>query len=110
MNSQLTVREKALNSACRRRLADSPSSRWQWALACGLPLVGIVPVWIHARSRRTMLPGLYGLTALASSSFAVITMFGAISPPAGGLQSPQQTPGASRGASLLLMLTAAAAL
>jgi hypothetical protein len=109
MNHQLTVREEALNTACRRRLADSPSSRWLWALACGLPLLGIVPLWIHARSRRTMLPGLYGLTALASSSFAVITMFGAISPPAGGLQSPQQTPGPSRGPSLLLMLTAMAA-
>ena len=109
MNHQLTVREEALNTACRRRLADSPSSRWLWALACGLPLLGIVPLWIHARSRRTMLPGLYGLTALASSSFAVITMFGAISPPAGGLQSPQQTPGPSREPSLLLLLTAAAA-
>jgi hypothetical protein len=109
MNHQLTVREEALNTACRRRLADSPSSRWLWALACGLPLLGIVPLWIHARSRRTMLPGLYGLAALASSSFAVITMFGAISPPAGGLQSPQQTPGPSRGPSLLLMLTAMAA-
>jgi hypothetical protein len=109
MNHQQTVREEALNTACRRRLADSPSSRWLWALACGLPLLGIVPLWIHARSRRTMLPGLYGLTALASSSFAVITMFGAISPPASGLQSPQQTPGPSRGSSLLLMLTAMAA-
>ena len=109
MNRQLTVREEALNTACRRRLADSPSSRWLWALACGLPLLGIVPLWIHARSRRTMLPGLYGLTALASSSFAVISLFGAISPPAGGLQSPQQTPGPSRGPSLLLLLTAAAA-
>ena len=109
MNRQLTAREAALNTACRRRLADSPSTRWLWALACGLPLLGIVPLWIHARSRRTILPGLYGLTALASSSFAVITLFGAISPPAGGLQSPQQTPGSSRGASLLLLLTAAAA-
>ena len=109
MNHQQTVREEALNTACRRRLADSPSSRWLWALACGLPLLGIVPLWIHARSRRTMLPGLYGLTALASSSFAVISLFGAISPPAGGLQSPQQTPGPSRGPSLLLLLTAAAA-
>jgi hypothetical protein len=102
-------REDTQNSACRRRLADSPSTRWLWALACGVPLLGIVPLWIHARSRRTLLPGLYGLTALASSSFAVITLFGAISPPAGGLQSPQQTPGSSRGASLLLWLTAAAA-
>jgi hypothetical protein len=109
MNRQLTVREEALNTACRRRLTDSPSRRWLWALACGLPLLGIVPLWIHARSRRTMLPGLYGLTALASSTFALITMFGAISPPAGDLQSPQQTPGPSRGASLLLLLTAMAA-
>jgi hypothetical protein len=111
MNRELTVREEALNTACRRRLADSPSTRWLWALASCLPLLGIVPLWIHARSRRTLLPGLYGLTALASSSFAVITLFGAISPPAGGLQSPQQTPTprSSRGASLMLLLTAAAA-
>jgi hypothetical protein len=108
MNRQLTAREEAFNTACHRRLADSPNRRWQWALACGLPLLGIVPLWIHARSRRTMLPGLYGLTALASSTFAVITMFGAISPPAGSLQSPQQTPGPSRGPSLLLLLTAMA--
>jgi len=102
-------RQETLNSACRRRLADSPSTRWLWALACGLPLLGIVPLWIHARSRRTLLPGLYGLTALASSSFAVITIFGTLSPPPGALQSPQQTPGASRGSSLLLLLTTAAA-
>jgi hypothetical protein len=75
MNRELTVREEALNTACRRRLADSPSTRWLWALASCLPLLGIVPLWIHARSRRTLLPGLYGLTALASSSFAVITLF-----------------------------------
>jgi hypothetical protein len=109
MNRELTVREEALNTACRLRLADSPSTRWLWALASGLPLLGIVPLWIHARSRRTLLPGLYGLTALASSSFAVITLFGTISPPAGGLQSPQQTHRSNRGASLLLLMTAAAA-
>jgi hypothetical protein len=56
-----------------------------------------------------MLPGLYGLTALASGTFAVITMLGAISPPAGGVGSPQQAPGPSRGPSLVLLLTAMAA-
>jgi hypothetical protein len=56
-----------------------------------------------------MLPGLYGLTALASSTFALITMFGAISPPAGDLQSPLQTPGPSRGPSLFFLLSAMAA-
>jgi len=103
------TRHGDLNSACRRRLADSPSTRWLWALACGLPLLGIVPLWIHARSRRTLLPGLYGLTALASCTFAVITIFGTISPPAGGVGSPQQPSGPSRGTSLLLLLTAMAA-
>ena len=102
-------RQETLNSACRRRLADSPSSRWLWALACGLPLFGIVPLIIHARSRRTLLPGLYGLTALASGSFAVITIFGTLSPPAGSGGSPQQPSDSSRGHSLVLLLTAMAA-
>jgi len=105
----MATRHGDLNSACLRRLADSPSTRWLWALACGLPLLGIVPLWIHARSRRTLLPGLYGLTALASCTFAVITIFGTISPPAGGVGSPQQPSGPSRGTSLLLLLTAMAA-
>lgn len=109
MNRQLTVREEALNTACRRRLADSPSRRWLWALACGLPLLGIVPLWIHARSRRTWIPGLYGLTALASATFAVITVFGAISAPTGVGASPQQPPGSNRGPTLLVLLTAMAA-
>jgi hypothetical protein len=102
-------RQAALNSACRRRLADSPSSRWLWALACGLPLLGIVPLFIHARSRRTLLPGLYGLTALASGSFVVITIFGTLNPPAGEVGSPQQPSDPNRGANLVLLLTAMAA-
>jgi hypothetical protein len=102
-------RQEALNSACRRRLADSPSTRWLWALACGLPLLGIVPLWIHARRRRTLIPGLYGLTALASGSFAAITIFGTVSPPVGGVRSPQQPSDPGRGPSLVLLLTAMAA-
>ena len=101
-------RQETLNSACRRRLADSPGTRWLWALACGLPLLGIVPLWLHARSRRTLLPGLYGLTALASCTFAVITIFGSLSPPVGGGVSPQQPSGSNRGQSLLFLLTAMA--
>ena len=102
-------RQETLNNACRRRLADSPNRRWLWALACGLPLLGIVPLIIHARSRRTLLPGLYGLTALASGSFAVITIFGTLSPPAGSGGSPQQPSDSSQGHSLVLLLTAMAA-
>ena len=101
-------RQEALNSACRRRLADSSSTRWLWALACGLPLLGIVPLWIHARSRRTLVPGLYGLTALASGTFALITIFGTLSPPTGGLAAPQQPSDPNRWPSLLLSLTAMA--
>jgi len=109
MKRELTAREAALNAACRLRLADSSSTRWRWALASGLPLVGIVPLWIHARSRRTWIPGLYGLTALASATFAVITVFGAISAPTGVGASPQQPPGSNRGPTLLVLLTAMAA-
>ena len=109
MNRQRSPREEALNTACRLRLADSPSTRWRWALACGLPLLGIVPLWLHARSRRTLLPGLYGLTLLASGSFAMITLFGTLSPPPGGVNSPQQPSDPSRGPSLVLLLTAMAA-
>jgi len=109
MNRQRTAREAALNAACRLRLADRPSTRWRWALASALPLVGMVPLLIHARSRRTWIPALYGLTALASGTFAVITLFGAINPPAGGGASPQQPPGTNRGPTLLVLLTAMAA-
>jgi len=109
MKRPLTTRQAALNAACRLRLADRPSTRWRWALASALPLLGIVPLLIHARSRRTWIPALYGLTALASATFAVITVFGAINPPAGAGGSTPQPPGASQGPTLLVLLTAMAA-
>ena len=109
MNRHLTAREAALNAACRLRLADRPSTRWRWALASALPLVGIVPLFLHARSRRTLLPALYGLTALASITFAVITVFGASSPPPGAGGTTSQAPGSNRGPTLLVLLTAMAA-
>jgi len=109
MNRQRTAREAALNAACHLRLADRPSTRWRWALASGLPLLGIVPLWLHARSRRTWIPALYGLTGLASATFAVITVFGASSPPPGAGGSTPQAPGANRGPTLLVLLTAMAA-
>jgi hypothetical protein len=104
----MVSRQAAQMIACRRRLADSPSRRWLWALACGLPLLGIVPLWIHARSRRTLLPCLYGLMAMASCTFALITIFGTVSPSGGGVGSPQQPSDPSRGLGLLLLLTAMA--
>jgi len=109
MKRPLTTRQAALNAACRWRLADRPSTRWRWALASALPLVGIVPLLIHARSRRTWIPALYGLTALASATFAVITVFGAISAPSGAGGPTPQPPGASQGPTLLVLLTAMAA-
>jgi hypothetical protein len=109
MNRQRTAREAALNAACRLRLADRPSTRWRWALASALPLLGIVPLLLHARSRRTWIPALYGLTALASATFAVITVFGAISLPPGPGGTTPQVPGANRGPTLLVLLTAMAA-
>jgi len=109
MKRPLTTRQAALNAACRLRLADRPSTRWRWALASALPLLGIVPLLIHARSRRTWIPALYGLTALASATFAVITVFGAISAPSGAGGSTPQPPGANQGPTLLVLLTAMAA-
>ncbi len=105
----MSTRQEALDAACRRRLADGSRARWLWALAAGVPLVGMVPLAIHARSRRSLIPALYGLAALASVSFAVITIFGAIKPPGGAASSDAQPRNSDSGTTLLLYLSAMAA-
>ncbi len=58
-------------SAFRRRLADGQRARWLWALGSGLPGIGLVVLVAHGRSRRSLTPALFGLTALAAGGFAL---------------------------------------
>lgn len=62
--------------AFRRRLADRPGQRWLWAVASGIPWLGLAPLLLHALTRRTVTPALHGLTALAAAGFALGTYAG----------------------------------
>ncbi len=62
--------------ACRRRLSDGPRERLLWALGSGLPWVGLAVLLLHGLTRRTITPFLFGLTALASVGFLVLTLGG----------------------------------
>ena len=62
--------------AFHRRLADGGRVRWAWALASGLPLLGLPVLLVHARSRRTLTPLLFALASMASVAFAVATVVG----------------------------------
>lgn len=57
--------------AFRRRLADGPRQRWLWALGSAVPGFGLVVLFRHGISRRTVTPALYGVTALAAAGFAI---------------------------------------
>ncbi|WP_216910013.1 hypothetical protein [Synechococcus sp. CCY 0621] len=62
--------------ACRRRLTDGSGERWLWALGSSLPWVGLAVLLLHALTRRTVTPFLYGLTALGAVGFLVLTLGG----------------------------------
>jgi hypothetical protein len=62
--------------ACRRRLGDGAGERWLWALGSSLPWVGLAVLLLHALTRRTITPFLYGLTALGALGFLVLTLGG----------------------------------
>ncbi|MBD2549331.1 hypothetical protein H6G65_07005 [Microcystis elabens FACHB-917] len=62
--------------ACRRRLTDGSGERWLWALGSSLPWVGLAVLLLHALTRRTITPFLYGLTALGAVGFLVLTLGG----------------------------------
>jgi hypothetical protein len=72
--------------AFRRRLADGPRQRWAWAVGSGLPVAGV--------------PLLFGLGALASVGFALLTVVGAPRDPSSRSWSPRS------GIALLAVLTA----
>ena len=92
----LTPRERQ-ELACRLRLADSRPQRWAWALGSSLPLVGLPVLIVHAVSRRTVLPTLFGISAVAMSAFATLTMVAA-------LRNPADPPPPQKEAPLLLIL------
>ena len=56
--------------AFRRRLADGPRQRWAWAVGSGLPVVGLPVLLVHAVTRRTGVPLLFGLGALGQDRAA----------------------------------------
>lgn len=84
--------------AMRRRLQDRPRQRWFWAVGSALPLLGLPLLLVHAWTRRSLLPFLYGLMTQALVGFVVLTLGGPAVP----------GPGASRQGSAdsgLLLLT-----
>lgn len=86
--------------ALRRRLADGPRQRWAWAVGSGLPVVGLPVLLLHAVTRRTGVPLLYGFGALASVGFVLLTVVGAPQDPSSRSWSPRS------GIGLLAMLAA----
>ena len=58
----------------RRRLADTCSQRWLWALGCALPVLGLPALLWHGLRRRTAIPFIYGLTTQALAAFVLATV------------------------------------
>lgn len=85
---RLTPRERQ-ELACRLRLSDSRPQRWVWALMSSLPLVGLPVLVFHGVTRRTAVPALFGISAVAMSAFAFLTLVAALRQP-GDLPAPQQ--------------------
>ena len=103
--STLRVRKE---TAMRRRLADTCSQRWLWALGCALPVLGLPALLWHGLRRRTAIPFIYGLTTQALAAFVLATV-------ASSLWAPQVPLGAeeprddARGATPLALVLAASA-
>lgn len=95
-NRPLTPRERQ-ELACRLRLADSRPQRWLWAVGSSLPLVGLPVLLVHGISRRTVVPALFGISAVAMSAFAFLTLVAA-------LRQPNDPPPTRQEAPLLLIL------
>ncbi|MFN7899313.1 MAG: hypothetical protein ACK5N0_06550 [Synechococcaceae cyanobacterium] len=92
----LTAREKQ-ELACRLRLADSRPQRWAWALGSSLPLLGLPVLLLHGVSRRTVLPALFGISSVAMSAFAFLTLVAV-------LRQPGDPPPQNQEAPLLLLV------
>ncbi|MEB3200108.1 MAG: hypothetical protein VKK62_06240 [Synechococcaceae cyanobacterium] len=85
----LTTRQRQ-ELACRLRLADGKRQRWAWAIGSAVPGLGLVVLIQHARTRRTMLPLLFGITTMAMSAFAFLTVVATLQTPG----QEQEKPGA----------------
>jgi hypothetical protein len=92
----LTPRERQ-ELACRLRLSDSRPQRWLWACLSSLPLVGLPLLVFHGVTRRTAVPTLFGVSAVAMSAFAFMTLVAA-------LRQPNDPPPTQQEAPLLLIL------
>lgn len=95
-NRRLTPRERQ-ELACRLRLSDSRPQRWLWAVLSSLPLVGLPVLVLHGVTRRTAVPTLFGISAVAMSAFAFLTLVAA-------LRQPGDPPAPQHEAPLLLIL------
>ena len=92
----LTPRERQ-ELACRLRLSDSRPQRWLWAGLSSLPLVGLPVLVFHGVTRRTAVPTLFGISAVAMSAFAFLTLVAA-------LRQPNDPPPTQQEAPLVLIL------
>ena len=92
----MTARERQ-ELACRLRLADSRPQRWLWALGSSLPLLGLPVLILHGVTRRTMLPTLFAISAVATGAFTFLTVVSA-------LRNPADPPPPQKEAPLLLIL------
>ena len=92
----------------RRRLADSRSQRWLWALACALPVLGLPALLWHGLRRRTAIPFIYGLTTQALAAFVLATVASSLWAPQVplGVEEPRDD---ARGAIPLALVLAASA-
>jgi hypothetical protein len=93
---RLTPRERQ-ELSCRLRLSDSRPQRWLWAVLSSLPLVGLPVLVFHGVTRRTVVPTLFGISAVAMSAFAYLTLVTA-------LRQPNDPPPTQQEAPLLLIL------
>ncbi|MFM7170889.1 MAG: hypothetical protein ACKOYH_08610 [Cyanobium sp.] len=73
--------------AFQRRLRDTPSKRWGWAVASAVPFFGLPVLVKHGLSRRTVTPAVYGVTALGALSFALAVTIPVVLPTAPWSQS-----------------------
>jgi len=55
------------------RLEDDQRRRWLWALGSAIPVLGLPVLAVHAWSRRTLIPPVFGLTFLGMLAFIPAT-------------------------------------
>jgi hypothetical protein len=104
--STLRVRKE---TAMRRRLADTCSQRWLWALGCALPVLGLPALLWHGLRRRTAIPFIYGLTTQALAAFVLATVASSLWAPQVplGAEEPQDDGRGGNGSTPLALVLAA---